>query len=75
MVLAQEEGENGASRIVDRRFGREDGGAGLIAPSWTRVDSPCGLILAVDGELDRTGNPALFGLVIEYRLPKVFPED
>ena len=51
---------------------REDSLPGQVAPHRADVETPGCVFFAVDGELDRTGNPLVIGAVIEHRLQRLF---
>src|SRR5262245_40097080 len=64
VVLLQVKSQNRPAFIRNRFFGDEDGLARLVAQSGAEVNSPCGLVLAVNRELDGAGHAAALALVV-----------
>lgn len=64
MLLSQVNIQQGTLFQSNRLLRHEDGHTGLIASAGTLIDSPSGVVLAIDGKVDGTGDTFLVGLII-----------
>ena len=72
MVLHQSEIQHHTVGERERLVGKKNSFARLIAPPRSGVDTPRGVVLAVNRELDRAVNSLLVGLVVKLRLEVLF---